>query len=137
MSPGRLGSLLRRGWLVSVVGYTVARLVVAWGALGSYGVNPVVFAVVDVATAWPYAVATSNVVASAWRGDTRRLLGWAAAALVLFLAPYAYLFAAGAAMPASVRTALAVMVVAIGAMVATGLVRRARRPVHAPMVVPC
>jgi hypothetical protein len=127
----RVGRVLRQGWIVSVVGYSALRFVAAWGALGSYGVNPFVFGVIDVATAYPYAYASAEVVKSAWVGCARNATAWGVVALVMFVAPYAYVLAAGGAMPTSVRTAVVVIAVGMAAVVVVGLVRRTRRGAHA------
>jgi hypothetical protein len=127
----RVGRILRQGWIVSVVGYSVVRFVAAWGALGQYGVNPIVFGVIDVATAYPYAHATTQVVQNAWQGRARSATVWGAVALVMFVSPYAYILAAGGAMPPSVRTAVVAVTLAMAAVVVVGLVRRTRRGVHA------
>lgn len=128
---GRTSTIVRRGWIASVLGYSALRFVVAWGALSRYGVDPLVFAVLDLATAYPYAHATAELVASAWSGRGDRAAAWALVALVMFVAPYGYVLAAGGAMPGSVRLTVVAVAVAMAAVVGTGLLRRSRAGGHA------
>ena len=51
-----------KAWIVGVFGFSVARALVVWPTLGAYGVNPWIFLLVDVLTAWPYAYGQVRVV---------------------------------------------------------------------------
>lgn len=87
------------GAMISLVGYTVARFVAAGGALGEYGVDARWFLFWDVITVPPYVWSIGRLVRSMAQTDAspfRVTAGWSLLALVSFLAPYAYLYYAGA-----------------------------------------
>ena len=53
---------LERTWVVTVVVFTLARLLVARATLAERGLNIWVFGVIDLVTAFPYALGTARIV---------------------------------------------------------------------------
>lgn len=127
LKPKVRATSVERLWIWSIVGYSVLRFVLAWGSFGRYGVNPWIFGIIDVGTAWPYAKSTAGMVKAGWAGRWAVLGGWALASLAMFFAPYAYLWSAGNGMPGSVRLGLGVIVVVLFAAASAGIVRRISR----------
>ena len=41
-----------KAWIVTIFGYSALRALVVWPTLSTYGVNPWIFLVIDVGTAW-------------------------------------------------------------------------------------
>jgi hypothetical protein len=85
--------------MVSLVVYTVARFLLAGGALGTYGVDARWFLFWDVITVPPYVWAIGKLVrslAGVTDASLSALSGWTSLGLASFLAPYAYLYYAGA-----------------------------------------
>lgn len=85
--------------MVSLVGYTLARFLAAGGALGAYGVDARWFLFWDVITVPPYVWAIGKLVRGLVSGNEttlRALLGWSALGAMSFMAPYVYLYYAGA-----------------------------------------
>lgn len=96
-----------RWWLpLFVTAYTVARFAVVAGELDDYGVDPVVFGLLDVGTAWPYgwalAVFAQSLHARRWRRAT--LVALASAPLAA--APYGYLLLGATGLPAALAAAI-------------------------------
>jgi hypothetical protein len=115
---------VERAWIGAIVGYSVLRFVVAWGAMGEYGVNPWVFGVIDVGTAWPYAKSTAGMVKAGWGGRWMLLAQWSVVALVTFFAPYLYLWSAGNGMPDSLEYGLGLVVAVLFVAASLGIVRK-------------
>ena len=117
---------MKRAWVATIVGYSVLRAVLAWGFLGEHGVNPWIFLAIDVLTAVPYATSTGNIPGNIVRGE-RRALAWnVVIAIVMFLAPYVYLWYASDTAPTDLRTGMAVLVLVLAAAAAIGVFRRIR-----------
>lgn len=117
-----------RAWILGVVAYAVVRALIAWPTLGQYGVNPVVFLLIDIGTAPPYALGQVRIVQGFRRRDWGRVQLWAAIVLVTFLAPYAYIaLAGGDDLPAWVWIVMGILVTVIG----TASILRIRRDLRA------
>lgn len=92
-------ALLTRSWLVAVLAWSVFRSMVVAHTLRRYGVSPWAYGAVDLATSWPYALATAGVVTSLLdrRMAAARVHGLVAAAM--FVVPDLYLLLAGHGKP--------------------------------------
>lgn len=121
------GARIENLWILSVVGYTVLRFVVAWGAFGDHGTSPWIFGFIDIATAVPYAKAVALVCRRAAAFEWRRLPMPVAVALVSFFAPYAYLWFSAGSMPDGVRVGLAVCVSVLLLAATAGVVAKVRK----------
>lgn len=119
-----------RAWALGVLLFSVARALLTWPTLGTYGVNPWVFLAIDVVTAVPYGVGQALTVKILRDPDRRTSdsFGWALLVVVMFLAPYIYiLLASGEQLPV-----LAYVLVAAWALVfGTLAVLRMRRQIRA------
>ena len=116
-----------RAWVAAIFGYSVLRAVVVWPTLGGYGVNPWIFLIVDVATAWPYAVGQVRVVQGLRRRNWKKVETWGLVTLAAFFAPYAYIVGAGSGeMPTLAYVIIGVLVVVIGAAAIFRMLRQAR-----------
>lgn len=114
-------------WILSVVGYTVLRFVIAWGAFGDHGANVWIFGFIDIATAVPYAKAVAMVCRRAAAFEWRRLPMPIGVALVSFFAPYAYLWFSAGSMPSGVRVGLAICVAVLAVAATVGVVTKVRK----------
>lgn len=125
--PRSAAAMVERAWIWSVVGYTVLRFVVAWGAFGDHGVNVWIFGLLDVGTAWPYAKAVATICRRSAAFEWRRLPIPILVAIVSFFAPYAYLWLAAGEMPAGLRAGLALFVVVVFGAAVLGVVSKVRK----------
>lgn len=116
-------------WVAGVVAFTLFRLLVAKETLAQYGLNIWIFGVIDVVTAVPYAVGVARVVGAMVDRQATVATGWLLVAAASFVAPYAYVAAAGrgAAFPAGVYVLLAAVMVIFGANAIWTCVRKVRR----------
>ena len=122
---GKLGS----AWIVGVLAYAVARALVVWPTLGEYNVSPVIFLILDVATAWPYAYGQVRVVQSARARDWRSVQLWAVIAAFSFVTPYAYIVGAGSGeMPLLAWIIIGLLVTFFGVASVIRIVRQIRAP---------
>lgn len=124
------------GAMVSLVAYTFARFVAAGGALGEYGIDARWFLFWDIVTVPPYVWSIGRLVRSLADPDASSLavlFGWSLIGLVSFMAPYAYLYYAGAgSFPPLAWLLLSIIVVLFGA----NAVRTIRRKVAAVQLEP-
>lgn len=115
-------------WVVTIVGFTLVRLVVARGTLERYGLNVWIFGVIDLATALPYAIGVAKVVTAMIDRQVSTAGRWAVVAGLSFLAPYGYVAWAGkdGEFPSSVYFVLLALIVLFAANAIRGVVRRVR-----------
>lgn len=139
-APARrsLGDRVERAWIWSIVGYSILRFVIAWGAFGEHGANPWIFGVIDVGTAWPYAKSVAVVCRRAAAFDWRGLALPIAIAVTTFFAPYAYLWFAAGEMPTGVRAGLVICVSVLLVAALAGVIAKVRklRNTPEPIAVP-
>jgi hypothetical protein len=107
--------------------YAFARAAVVWPTLGTYGVSPIIFLVIDVGTAWPYAVGQVRVVQGLRRKDWRHAQLWSVVALVSFLAPYLYIVGAGSGeLPLAAYLIIGALVTILGLASVMRILRQVR-----------
>lgn len=119
----RIGrAALERAWLLAVLGWSCVRIGAVTHLLAHYGVQPLRYALIDLGTSGPYALASGRTVGALVDGRGRAASAWFALALVTFAAPDLYILSAGRAMPL-------VNYAVVGAVfsVAAGLALRAGR----------
>lgn len=115
---------------------TFARFVAAGGALGEYGVDARWFLFWDIVTVPPYVWSIGRLVRSLANPDASSLtvlLGWSLLGIVSFMAPYAYLYYAGAG---SFPPLAWILLTIIVALFAANAVRTIRRKVAAVQIQP-
>ena len=115
-APSRLRQVVTVSWVVTIVLFALARLVVAKEALEDYGLNIWVFAFIDLITAVPYAIGVAKVVTCMIDRDFAASTRWALVAFGSFIAPYVYVAWAGrdASFPPAVWIALGVLILVFG-----------------------
>ena len=120
--------VLERSWVIGVVAFVLVRFVIAYSSLARYGrTTVIVFGILDVATAVPYAVGTARLVTSVVDGDLRAAARWGAISCASFLVPYLWLTWAGReSLPMLAYLVIGVLTVLLGANAVTGVVRRIR-----------
>jgi hypothetical protein len=118
-----------RAWVVGVVLYAIARAAIVWPTLGTYGVNPLVFLVIDVATAWPYAVGQVRIIQGIRARAWHQIQVWSLIALASFVAPYAYIVGAGSGeLPVLAYLVIAALVLMLAAASVARIVRQGLAP---------
>jgi hypothetical protein len=104
-----------RAWIVGVFAFSVARALVAWPTLSQYGVNPWIFLLIDIVTAFPYALGQVKVINGFRYKQYRGVQVWSLVVGATFLAPYAYIVLAGQKrIPALVYIVIAVLATVFG-----------------------
>ena len=118
-----------RAWVAGVVVYAIARAAIVWPTLSGYGVNPVIFLVIDVATAWPYAVGQVRIIQGIRARAWHQIQVWSLIALASFVAPYAYIVGAGSGeLPVLAYVVIAALVLLLAAASAARIVRQGLTP---------
>ena len=130
--PGKRdrGSLIEQTWIWSVVGYTLVRFFIAWGAFADHGVNVWIFGLIDVGSAWPYGKAVAVVCRRVANGDWSRLPVPLVTAVAMFFAPYAYLWFAAGEMPSGMRLGLVMCVLVLFVAATSGVIAKSRKLRH-------
>jgi len=121
------GRIAEQLWICSVIGYSLLRLVVAWGTFSEYGANIWLFGLIDVGTAWPYAKSVAAVCKRSANREWSRLPLPATAAIATFFAPYAYLWFAAGEMPGGIRIGLSVCVLVLLVSAGVGILYKTRK----------
>lgn len=125
MAPSRRA--IERSWVIGVLLFVTARFVLAYSVIAEEGrVAVIVFGILDLGTAVPYALATARLVGSLVDRQVEAAARWGIVAAVSFLAPYIWLAWAGreGQFPPVVYVALALFVVCLGANAVLGIRRR-------------
>lgn len=115
--------------MVGVVLFVLIRFALAYSALADESrMTVVVFGLLDLGTAVPYAVGTARLVTSLVDRDTQTAARWGALASGCFLAPYLWIAWAGrdGTFPAIVYVMTTLFVVCLGANAIVGIRRRVR-----------
>lgn len=86
--------IVERLWASTILLYTVVATLVVWKALSKYGVNPIVFFVIDAITSWTYGISTARLTVCVVRRDWKAMRKWAWAAAVSFVTPQMYILIA-------------------------------------------
>ena len=77
----------------SVLLYTVGATFVVWRTLGKYGVNVLLFFVIDAITSWNYGIATARLIVGAIKREWKAVRKWAVASAISFVTPQIYILA--------------------------------------------
>lgn len=80
-----------RLWAGSVVLYSVGATFVVWRTLAKYGVNPILFFIIDVTTSWPYGIATARIVVNVIKLEWKAVRKWTWVAVITFVTPQVYI----------------------------------------------
>lgn len=115
------------GAMVSLVAYTFIRFVAAGGALGAYGVDARWFLFWDVITVPPYVWSIGRLVRGIADPESTRLrvlFAWSVLGIFSFMAPYLYLYYAGAGEFPPLAWILLTLIVVLFAANALRTVRR-------------
>lgn len=118
---------LERSWVIGVLVFVIVRFVAAYGALGKYDAfTVIVFGLLDIGTAVPYAIGTARLVTSLVDRDLPAAARWGALASACFLAPYVWIAWAGrdGSFPTIVYVVTAILVVFLGLNAVLGVRRR-------------
>jgi hypothetical protein len=119
-----------RAWSVGIILFSAARALLAWPALGRYGVNPWLFLALDLITAPPYGISQA-VTVKILRDPTRPprdAFAWGTVVVAMFLAPYAYIFLVSGEMPALAYAGLLAWIVLFGLLAVLRMARQVRAP---------
>lgn len=105
--------LFERYWILATVGYGVGKAVLVGFALGRYGVNPWLYALIEISTSFVLGIASARTVAAAVDRDWASCRRWALLTVGVYFAPDVSLFVMGKGMPRQVWiTVLGVIAVA-------------------------
>lgn len=86
-------------WFCLVIAYAGIRVAVVTLVFRRYGVNPYVFATVELSSSVLYGAGSGRLAGAAVDGDRRAMARWGPVAAVGFLAPDVYVLASGRGMP--------------------------------------
>ena len=125
MAPSR--KAIERSWVIGVLLFVTVRFVLAYSVIAEKGrFAVIVFGILDLGTAVPYAIATARLVGSLVDRQVEAAARWGILAAVTFLAPYVWLAWAGreGQFPVVVYAAIALFVVSLGANAVFSIRRR-------------
>ncbi len=100
--PGRSGgraALLERTWVLAALGWSGLRIWFVTATLRRYGVNPWLYAAVDLTSTVPYAVGASRTVRHLAARRTATATRWAALTSVCFVLPDLVIVLSGRGLP--------------------------------------
>lgn len=86
--------IIERLWASTILLYTFGATFVVWKTLSKYGVNPIVFFVIDAVTSWTYGIATARLTVSVVRRDWKAVRKWTWGSAISFVTPQIYVLVA-------------------------------------------
>ena len=130
----RRRKVLSRTWGVIVVTWSLVRALVVWAALSEYGINPIVYLLIDLASAFVDAFTTPRMVLAFIDSQYRSAAKWLLISAGAFIVPDLYLFIGTRYLPkrvivvilAIITVTLTVAIVSVVRKVAAGRRERAR-----------
>ncbi len=127
--PTSRRQVLELSWVIGVVLFVIVRFAIAYSTLARYGrVTVVVFGVLDIVTAVPYALGTARVVTGLVDRRIASASRWGMVACAAFVAPYVWLAWAGREdFPAVAYIVIGVLAVLLGLNAIAGVVRSVRK----------
>lgn len=116
-------------WIVGVLGWSLVRIAAVDIWLSGYGVNPWVYAAIDLGTSIPYAIASARTIGALLDSRTTAALRWGALAVGAYIAPDLYILFFGRGLPWKVYAAVGTVALA-GAYLAVRTGRQRVRAAH-------
>jgi hypothetical protein len=107
---------LERSWIVLVIAWSGLRIVAVWHWLEQYGVHPVVYALVDLGSSVPYAIASARTIGALIDRRYRHAARWGLLAATCYVAPDVYIVTAGQQMPWAVYAVVVTVALAAGVL---------------------
>jgi len=86
--------IVERLWASTILLYTIVATFVVWKALSKYGVNPIIFFVIDAITSWTYGIATARLTMAVIQRRWKAVRKWAWASAISFVTPQIYILVA-------------------------------------------
>lgn len=126
----KIYKIVERSWASSIILYSFAATVVVWKGLSKYGVNPILFFIIDVCTSWPYGIATARIVLNVIERRWSEVRKWSWVAIITFVTPQVYVLVAAQHPPREVYVIIfsAIAAMTAFAVISLGLqIRSARR----------
>lgn len=118
--------LWERIWAGLLVLYSVGAAYLVWRTLSPYGVNPIVFLVIDMVTSWPYGLATARIVVNVVKVRWSEVRKWSWVAAVTFIAPDVYVLASAHHAPRHIYLLLILVITALIALAVLSVVLQIR-----------
>lgn len=121
---------VERSWVLVSLFYGLFRATLVWKFLAQYGVNTVVFLVVELTSSGIYGLASARLVGAIVDSDWKKLRRWIPGAVASYAAPDAYVFASAGRLPGNMFEILLSIVAVTATLSAVGIffqVRSKRR----------
>jgi hypothetical protein len=92
--------LWERLWASTILLYTVFATIVVWKTLAKYGVNPIIFAILDAITSWTYGIGTARLVTNLIEKKRSEVNKWVLVSAISFILPPIYVLSSTSHAPA-------------------------------------
>jgi len=112
---------IERSWVVVSVLYGLFRASLVWAFLSKYGVNTLIFLVIELTSSALYGLSSARVVGAIVDSRWRKLRQWIPAALVTYAAPDAYVFASAGHLPGNMLEILLSIFAVTAVITAVGM----------------
>jgi hypothetical protein len=93
---------VERLWASTILIYTIVATFVVWKTLSKYGVNPIIFFVIDAVTSWTYGIGTARLTMCVIKREWKSARKWAWASAISFITPQLYVLIAAQHAPRDV-----------------------------------
>ena len=111
-------------WLIAVMLWCVIRIGAVSIWLSQYGVNTLIFAVVEIVSSIIYGIGSARTVLALVDKRRQVALVWGVASAVSYLAPDVYVFSAGQTLPLMSYVVIITLIVVLGSVGLVGARRR-------------
>lgn len=120
----RRRKVLSRTWGVVVVSWSLVRALVVWAALSEYGINPWIYLLIDLASAFVDAFTTPRMVLAFIDSQYRTAAKWLLASAGAFVVPDLYLFIGTRHLPKRVILVIVTIIAVTATVAVVSVVRK-------------
>lgn len=121
--------IIEKLWAGTIVLYSFGATFIVWKTLAKYGVNPILFFVIDVCTSWPYGIATARMVVKIVERDWIAVRKWTVIAALTFVTPQVYILAAAHHAPRDVYVIIITVLALLALVTIVSLIVKIRRAI--------
>lgn len=114
---------LKRAWMGVVLGYAVIRALLIWKVFAKYGVNPYLYLIIDLVSAYFYAIYSTNLVEKYLQKEFRLTTKYLLLTIFTNFLPDIYILISAKSVPEFIFRTFVQIILLLGLIAALGIIR--------------
>lgn len=119
--------LIKRAWISAVLIYAVARTLVIWKVFAKYGVNPYAYLVVDIISAYFYAIFSTKLIVEVHRTHYKETIKYLSLTALFNFIPDIFILATASEVPRVIITSFIQIILILAVVAGFSLYREYRK----------